>query len=89
MLITRRITRPLIEMAGFLDRLAFEQPVGHIPTVANSRDEVEAMADSVNRMADHKASMLAWWKSSLEEMEAERDRGAAETGGESGEGGVP
>ena len=86
-LITRRITRPLIEMAGFLDRLAFEQPVGHIPTVANSRDEVEAMADSVNRMADHKASMLAWWKSSLEEMEAERDRGAAETGGESGEGG--
>ena len=76
-LITRRITRPLIEMAGFLDRLAFEQPVSHIPTVANSRDEVEAMADSVNRMADHKANMLEWWKSSLEEMEAERDRWAA------------
>lgn len=78
-LITRRITRPLVEMAGFLDRLAFEQPVGHIPTVPDSRDEVEAMADSVNRMADHKASMLAWWKSSLGEMEAERDRWAVKT----------
>jgi methyl-accepting chemotaxis protein len=78
-LIARRITRPLIKMAGFLDRLAFEQPVGHIPTVPDSRDEVEAMADSVNRMAEHKASMLAWWKSSLEEMEAERDRWAART----------
>jgi methyl-accepting chemotaxis protein len=76
-LITRRITRPLLEMAGFLDRLAFEAPVGRIPAPPDSRDEVVAMAESVNRMADHKTSMIAWWKSSLEEMEAERDRWVA------------
>ncbi len=76
-MITRRITRPLLEMAGFLDRLALEAPVGRIPAPAGSRDEVVAMAESVNRMADHKSRMLAWWKSSLEEMEAERDRWAA------------
>ena len=87
-LITRRITRPLLEMAGFLDRLAYEQPVGHIPTIPDSRDEVEAMADSVNRMAEHKASMLAWWKSSLEEMEAERDRWAARTTAARGDSGA-
>jgi methyl-accepting chemotaxis protein len=86
-LITRLITRPLIQMAGFLDRLAFDAPVGRIPTVANSRNEVAAMAESVNRMADHKANMIAWWKSSLEEMEAERDRLEAES--ESGDGEEP
>ena len=86
-LITRLITRPLIQMAGFLDRLAFDAPVGRIPTVANSRNEVAAMAESVNRMADHKANMIAWWKSSLEEMEAERDRLEAES--KSGDGEEP
>ena len=84
-LITRLITRPLIEMAGFLDRLAFEAPVGRIPTAPNSRNEVAAMAESVNRMADHKARMLAWWKSSLEEMEAEKDRWATRSRASEGE----
>lgn len=88
LVITRAISRPLIEMAGFLDRLAFEAPVGRIGATPGSRSEVDAMADSVNRMADHKARMLAWWNSSLGELEAERDRlatrgqgaeGAAET----------
>ena len=77
LIITRLITRPLINMAGFLDRLALEAPIERIPTTDNSRNEVAAMAESVNRMADHKARLIAWWKSSLEEMEAERDRWAA------------
>lgn len=77
LVITRLITKPLIDMAGFLDRLALEAPVDRIPTVENSRNEVAAMAESVNRMADHKARMLDWWKSSVEEMDTERDRWVA------------
>jgi len=75
-LITRRITVPVLQIAGFLDRLAYEEPVDRIATVPGSRDEINAMAESVNQMAEHKAKMLAWWKASLAEMEAEKELSA-------------
>jgi HAMP domain-containing protein len=73
-LITRRITRPILRMAGFLDQLALEDSTERIPTLAGSRDEIDAMAVSVNQMADNRAHLLAWWKSSVAELEAARDR---------------
>ena len=76
-LITRRLTRPVREMAGFLDQLAQEDPTERIPTVPGARDELNAMAESVNKMADHKANMIAWWKRSVDQIEAERDMLAA------------
>ena len=78
-LITRWISRPVLRMADFLDRLALEDPVERIPTVPGSRDEINAMAESVNKMADHKKRMLAWWKASLEEMAAQGERQATES----------
>ena len=50
--------------------MAYEQPVDRIPTIPGGRDEVNAMGESVNTMADHKAQFLAWWKSSLREADA-------------------
>jgi len=40
------------------------------PTVSGGRDEVNAMAQSVNIMADHKARLVEWWKSSMRAAEA-------------------
>jgi methyl-accepting chemotaxis protein len=57
-------------MAGLLDQVAYEEPIERIPTVPGGRDEVNAMAQSVNAMADHKAHFLDWWKSSMREAEA-------------------
>jgi len=68
--ITLPIVRPLREMAGLLDQLASEVPAERIPYYAGGRDEVNAMAGSVNAMADHKASFIAWWKSSMREADA-------------------
>jgi len=68
--ITLGIARPLRRMAGLLDQVAYEEPIERIPTVPGGRDEVNAMAQSVNAMADHKAHFLDWWKSSMREAEA-------------------
>ena len=78
-LITRWITRPVLRMADFLDRLALEDPIERIPTVPGSRDEINAMAESVNKMADHKKRMLAWWKASLETMASQAEQQATES----------
>lgn len=79
-LITRLITRPLLRMTGFLELLALEDPVERIPTVPGGRDEINAMAESLNQMADHKKRLLGWWKTSLAEMKMRtQDQG---TGGE-------
>ncbi|MEA3410781.1 MAG: hypothetical protein U9R74_04485 [Pseudomonadota bacterium] len=69
-IITLSITRPLWRIAGFLDQLAFEEPIERIPTLPGGRDEVNAMAQSVNIMADHKARLVEWWKSSMRAAEA-------------------
>lgn len=77
MLLTRWITGPVLRMAGFLDRLAVEDPVERIATIPGSRDEIQAMAESLNQMADHKKQLLAWWKNSLAEMSARTGLGDA------------
>ena len=43
-----------------------------IPVIPGGRDEVNAMAASVNAMADHKTHFLAWWKTSMREAESFR-----------------
>jgi HAMP domain-containing protein len=70
LIITFSITRLLRRMAGLLDQLAYEEPVDRVPAVPGARDEVNAMAQSVNTMADHRARFLAWWKSSMREAAA-------------------
>lgn len=67
-LITRWITRPVLQMAGLLDQLALEDSIERIDTVPGSRDEINAMAESLNQMAEHKRRLFAWWKASLAEM---------------------
>lgn len=71
-IVTRRIARPLRRMAGLLDQVAYEEPMERIPVIPGGRDEVNAMAESVNAMADHKAHFLAWWKTSMREAESMR-----------------
>ena len=68
--ITLRIVRPLRRMAGLLDQLAYEESTDRMPFVSGGRDEVNAMAESVNTMADHKAHFIAWWKTSMQEADA-------------------
>lgn len=79
-LITLRIVRPVRQMAGLLDRLTHENPTERISTVPGARDELNAMAESVNTMADHKATFVHWWQTSMREAIALRDQHSAETG---------
>lgn len=68
--ITQHIVRPLRSMVGMLDQLAYEEPDERIPFHPNARDEINAMAGSVNTMADNKARFIYWWKSSMRESDA-------------------
>ncbi len=68
--ITLHISRPLRRMAGMLDRLAYEEPTERMSFVPGGRDEVNAMAVSVNTMADHRERFIDWWKVSMQEAEA-------------------
>lgn len=68
--ITLRIVRPLRVMASILDRLEYEEPAERLPYYPEARDEVNAMAGSVNTMADNKSRFIAWWKSSMREASA-------------------
>jgi methyl-accepting chemotaxis protein len=79
--ITSRIVRPVREMAGLLDRLTHESPPERIPTVTGARDEINAMAESLNTLADHRATFVAWWKTSMNEALALRDLHEAPTEG--------
>ena len=76
-LITLRIVRPVRSMAGLLDRLTRENPSDRMPTDPHGRDEINAMAVAVNTMADHKATFVKWWRSSMQEAIALRDRNQA------------
>lgn len=71
-LLTRRIVRPVLDMAGLLDRLTHESPSDRIPTVPGSRDEIDAMARSLNTLADHRANFMHWWKAAMDEARALR-----------------
>lgn len=72
--LTIRIVRPVREMAGLLDRLTRENPTDRMPTDPRGRDEINAMAIAVNTMADHKATFSKWWRSSMQEAIALRER---------------
>ena len=69
-LISRAISRPLRRMAGMLDHLAFEETTERMPHHQDGRDEVNAMAGSVNTIADHRQQFIQWWKKSMAEAEA-------------------
>jgi methyl-accepting chemotaxis protein len=71
--IASRIVRPVREMAGLLDRLTHESPTERIATVPGARDEINAMAESLNTMADHRSTFVNWWKASMDEAVALRD----------------
>ncbi len=77
--ITLRIVRPLRQMAGLLDNLAYGAPTSRAAAVPGGRDEVNAMALSLNALIDHRANFIAWWKSSMNEMNAQRSLDAAGT----------
>lgn len=72
-LISRAISRPLRRMAGMLDHLAFEETTDRMPHYQDGRDEVNAMAGSVNTIADHRQQFIQWWKKSMAETEARRE----------------
>ena len=77
--ITRTIVRPVRQMAGLLDDLAYGTPTGRVPTVAAGRDEINAMGESLNALINHRANFLEWWKASMNEVTALRDLAAAST----------
>ncbi len=81
-LLTVRIVRPVREMAGLLERLTHENPTERIAADPSGRDEINAMAISLNTMADHKATFFNWWRSSMQEAIALRDLHAGATDGE-------
>ena len=77
--ITRTIVRPVRQMAGLLDDLAYGTPTGRVPTVAAGRDEINAMGESLNALINHRANFLEWWKASMDEATALRNLAAAST----------
>ena len=77
--ISGRIVRPVRQMAGLLDDLAYGTPTGRVPTVAGGRDEINAMGESLNALIDHRANFLGWWKASMAEVTALRDLREADT----------
>ncbi|UHD18066.1 methyl-accepting chemotaxis protein [Thiocapsa bogorovii] len=76
-MITLRIVRPVRKIAGLLDRMTTETPRERIPTVPGARDEIDAMAASLNVLADHKSTFVNWWRSAMREAVALRDLHAA------------
>lgn len=75
--ITVRIVRPVRQMAGLLDDLAFGTPTTRSKVFLGGRDEINAMAESVNALIDHRATFLGWWKSSMDELSARLALGGA------------
>jgi methyl-accepting chemotaxis protein len=70
--ITRGIARRLHLIADLVGKLAYEAPAERIATIPGGRDEINAMAKSVNAMADHKGRFMSWWDASMQETEAYR-----------------
>ncbi|MBL8407284.1 MAG: hypothetical protein JNJ81_05700 [Candidatus Accumulibacter sp.] len=71
--LTRRIVRKVRQMAGLLDDLAYGAPTARVPTLPGGRDEINAMAESLNALLEHRANFLDCWKTSINEMIAQRD----------------
>lgn len=70
--LTRGIVRPVRQMAGLLDRLTHESPNERIPTLPGARDEIDAMAKSLNILANHRTHFVKWWKAAMGEATALR-----------------
>ena len=68
--ITIRIVKPLRKMATILKQLTFTEVVEKMPYQAEGRDEVNAMAGSLNILADHRKRFINWWESSMDESNA-------------------
>lgn len=79
--INTRIVRSVRQMAGLLDDLAYGRPTARMPAVAGGRDEINAMAQSLNALLDHRANFLDWWKASTHELSAWRELDSARTDG--------
>jgi methyl-accepting chemotaxis protein len=75
--ITARVVRPVRQMAGLLDDLAYGTPTDRVPTVPGGRNEINAMGESLNALLDHRATFLGWWKASMNELNARRDLDSA------------
>ncbi|EGV28109.1 histidine kinase HAMP region domain protein [Thiorhodococcus drewsii AZ1] len=73
MLLTYRIVRPVRLMVELLDRLTHENPSERVAVPADPRDEIMAMAISVNTLADHKSTFDRWWRDAMREAIALRD----------------
>lgn len=77
--ITARIVRPVRQMAGLLDGLAYGRPSDHVPTISGGRDEINSMGESLNALVDHRTTFLRWWKESMDEVSARRELLGAST----------
>jgi CHASE3 domain sensor protein len=68
--LTTRIVRKVRQMAGLLDDLAYGAPSTRVPAVPGGRDEINAMAESLNALLEHRANFLDCWKTSMNEDKA-------------------
>ena len=68
--ITRNIARPLVKMATMLEDLTVTELIQPMPFQKDGRDEVNAMAGSLNILADNRKHFINWWKNSMSETEA-------------------
>lgn len=71
--LTSRIVHKVRQMAGLLDDLAYGAPTARVPAVPGGRDEINAMAESLNALLEHRANFLDCWKTSMNEMIAQRE----------------
>jgi len=71
--LTSRIVHKVRQMAGLLDDLAYGAPTARVPAVPGGRDEINAMAESLNALLEHPANFLDCWKTSMNEMIAQRE----------------
>ena len=68
--ITSKIVKPLRKMAILLQELTYVESIEHMPYQPEGRDEVNAMAGSLNVLTDHRKRFINWWKTSMSEVEA-------------------
>jgi len=68
--ITLHIVKPLRKMAELLEKLTYTELIEKMPYQEDGRDEVNAMAGSLNILADHRKRFIRWWQNSMNEAEA-------------------
>jgi len=68
--ITLSIVKPLRKMAILLEKLTYTELIKKMPFQAGGRDEVNAMAGSLNTLADHRRRFISWWQNSMNEAES-------------------